>query len=549
MARTEVSRRPRREEVYLVNEGDNPTIPPLPDNYFYYFAYGHNMWRDEMKHCITPKAKLIGVAYLPGHKWFLTTRHRANVIEVTQEERDTLPKHQRRVYGLVWAVPYGDNEHLRRDYTADADAADRLNTRVSERLDRMECARLTDNGKRAKSSHYKSEAAEVTFVTVPELDGERRRYIDDIGGYPQGDVTARIYIDRSRVKNYNIILPHYRLIMNMGFADFLNLYHEKRYVDNLRGLVPVFLPDKLYPVMNRDYYKLLEQMSAMLDIDENLDLDDRRSSIYQQPDQNERDEAATVSSRGFITNRVDDEVDSQEESAYTRAPSGAVKSHVTRHSRHYGKEEDDYDDDDQSEQSRRTRRARTVRHSSRRDDDEYDDGESRYRRDDDDDYDDDEKSQQTRRTYRTRMTRRGQEDDDDYDDDRTEQSERRDRGGRDRRAGARSTVTRAPTAVSDASEYELVLAEVASKGGKGGDRRSTKPRRMAKLDEYSELDEEESLLLIQQQEVRKTLDIRELPSRSRRDREKRGDRDEVKSDMARSVYQPPNRRKIVVRYE
>jgi len=43
-----------------------------------YFAYGSNLWLDQMKHRC-PKSPFVGVAMLPDYKWYINNRGYANV--------------------------------------------------------------------------------------------------------------------------------------------------------------------------------------------------------------------------------------------------------------------------------------------------------------------------------------------------------------------------------------------------------------------------------------------------------------------------------------
>lgn len=68
-----------------------------------YFAYGSNMWRDQMrKRC--PQSRLLGPAELHGYRWIINARGYANIVADVQD----------RVMGLVYVISATDEAALDR---------------------------------------------------------------------------------------------------------------------------------------------------------------------------------------------------------------------------------------------------------------------------------------------------------------------------------------------------------------------------------------------------------------------------------------------------
>lgn len=66
-----------------------------------YFAYGSNLWLDQMRRRC-PDSKLLGVGVLRGWKWIISERGYANIIPSTGDS----------VYGLVWDLSEADEATL-----------------------------------------------------------------------------------------------------------------------------------------------------------------------------------------------------------------------------------------------------------------------------------------------------------------------------------------------------------------------------------------------------------------------------------------------------
>ena len=68
-----------------------------------YFAYGSNMWNEQMrKRC--PQSRKIGVAVLPGYRWIITTRGYASMVESPEEQ----------VEGVLFEISESDEQALDR---------------------------------------------------------------------------------------------------------------------------------------------------------------------------------------------------------------------------------------------------------------------------------------------------------------------------------------------------------------------------------------------------------------------------------------------------
>jgi gamma-glutamylcyclotransferase len=66
-----------------------------------YFAYGSNMWNTQMKkRC--PHSKKIGIARLPGHRWIISARGYANIVESVEDE----------VEGILFEISQSDEKSL-----------------------------------------------------------------------------------------------------------------------------------------------------------------------------------------------------------------------------------------------------------------------------------------------------------------------------------------------------------------------------------------------------------------------------------------------------
>ncbi|PWW79068.1 hypothetical protein C7212DRAFT_356266 [Tuber magnatum] len=71
----------------------------------YYFAYGSNLWREQM-HRRCPEHTLVGTALLPHHRWHINTRGYANLVPTTSatDDHDT--------YGAVYTLSESDEAQL-----------------------------------------------------------------------------------------------------------------------------------------------------------------------------------------------------------------------------------------------------------------------------------------------------------------------------------------------------------------------------------------------------------------------------------------------------
>ena len=68
-----------------------------------YFAYGSNMWNEQMlKRC--PHSRKIGVAVLPGYRWIITSRGYASVVPSADDS----------VEGVLFELTTGDEEAMDR---------------------------------------------------------------------------------------------------------------------------------------------------------------------------------------------------------------------------------------------------------------------------------------------------------------------------------------------------------------------------------------------------------------------------------------------------
>ena len=67
----------------------------------FYFAYGSNMWREQMQdRC--PNHQVIGSGVLKGYRWIISTRGYANIVKSSLEV----------VHGVVYAISGSDEQNL-----------------------------------------------------------------------------------------------------------------------------------------------------------------------------------------------------------------------------------------------------------------------------------------------------------------------------------------------------------------------------------------------------------------------------------------------------
>jgi gamma-glutamylcyclotransferase len=66
-----------------------------------YFAYGSNMWADQMRRRC-PQSTCIGKALLSGYRWIITTRGYASIVASVEDE----------VYGIVYTITRDDELSL-----------------------------------------------------------------------------------------------------------------------------------------------------------------------------------------------------------------------------------------------------------------------------------------------------------------------------------------------------------------------------------------------------------------------------------------------------
>jgi gamma-glutamylcyclotransferase (GGCT)/AIG2-like uncharacterized protein YtfP len=68
-----------------------------------YFAYGSNLWREQMRHRC-PDHQPRGIGVLKGYHWIVSRRGYANIVESEEDE----------VYGMIYEISESDEDSLDR---------------------------------------------------------------------------------------------------------------------------------------------------------------------------------------------------------------------------------------------------------------------------------------------------------------------------------------------------------------------------------------------------------------------------------------------------
>ncbi|KAM7201951.1 hypothetical protein V8F20_004659 [Naviculisporaceae sp. PSN 640] len=162
-----------------------------------YFAYGSNLWREQMAlRC--PNSKFLGIARLPKYRWMINERGYANIAPSEEDDNeDGVPKeqdHKSNVWGSVYSLIPEDE------------------------------ARLDIN--EGVPYAYEKETKECEFWAAAT-------------SHRPENVLMLVYIDNQRNTGVHEPRKEYIHRMNMGIKDALEAGFPKRYVEEvLRKWIP-----------------------------------------------------------------------------------------------------------------------------------------------------------------------------------------------------------------------------------------------------------------------------------------------------------------------
>ncbi|KAL1800644.1 hypothetical protein ACET3X_000986 [Alternaria dauci] len=165
-----------------------------------YFGYGSNLWLHQMTtRC--PTSTYLGVARLRNYRWIINDRGYANVVEVTDDNRNTSTSpHDNVVFGLVYSLEAEDEKRLDKNEGVP----------VAYTKEMLECDFWSSN-------------------TEHKVDTSKR---------PKKKEDMLVYIDRKRVTP-DKPRAEYIYRMNQGIADAVKLGVPEDYVkDVMRKYIP-----------------------------------------------------------------------------------------------------------------------------------------------------------------------------------------------------------------------------------------------------------------------------------------------------------------------
>ncbi|GIZ43912.1 hypothetical protein CKM354_000712400 [Cercospora kikuchii] len=197
-----------------------------------YFGYGSNLWLHQMRQRC-PTSKYLGIARLKGYKWIIYDRGYANIIELSEEEKqhDSNDKHDylKEVWGLVYSLEHEDERRLD------------VNEGVAHGAyskEWIECEFWTASSER----------------TVRENTAHSFSYVDE--GKPDtskkpGKTEMLVYINRENAREGKI-KEEYVYRMNKGIRDALKEGVPRQYVEQvLREWIPDVEDERLGEVARR----------------------------------------------------------------------------------------------------------------------------------------------------------------------------------------------------------------------------------------------------------------------------------------------------------
>lgn len=197
------------------------TPSPSRDGHTLYFAYGSNLWRNQMQQRC-PNARYLGLGRLRHWRWQINTLGYANIVEAPAAPyspataawlgplfgTDDLREDNDRVYGMVWRLGPGDEEKL--------DGYEDLGTTYEKESAFVEFwgKREGENGERIKPDLARRKPQRINVIVYAN-----RNITQDIEGKPSGT---------------------YRYKLNMGIKDALEEGFPQKYIDEyLRPFVAV----------------------------------------------------------------------------------------------------------------------------------------------------------------------------------------------------------------------------------------------------------------------------------------------------------------------
>jgi gamma-glutamylcyclotransferase len=222
------------------------TPSPSRDGHTLYFAYGSNLWQNQLKtRC--PNAEFLGVARLRHWRWQINTAGYANIVEAPAAPyspataawlgplfgTDDLREDNDRVYGMVWRLGPGDEE----------------------RLDGYEDVGTT----------FTKEGLWVEFWGKGEGENGVREKPDFVRRKPQR-INAMVYVNRENTQQLDAKPSGmYRYKLNMGIKDALAEGFPQKYVDeDLRPFVPMVDEQKVVTTAIEDAVKMGIDVQAVL---------------------------------------------------------------------------------------------------------------------------------------------------------------------------------------------------------------------------------------------------------------------------------------------
>jgi gamma-glutamylcyclotransferase len=222
------------------------TPSPSRDGHTLYFAYGSNLWRNQMQtRC--PNAQYLGIARLRHWRWQINTLGYANIVEAPAAPyspataawlgplfgTEDLREDNDRVYGMVWRLGPGDEDRL--------DGYEDVGTTFTKESAWVEFwgKREGENGERIKPDLVRRSPQRINTIVYAN-----RNITQDIEGKPSGT---------------------YRYKLNMGIKNAVEEGFPQKYIDEyLRPFVPMVDEQKAVTMAIEDAVKMGIDVQAVL---------------------------------------------------------------------------------------------------------------------------------------------------------------------------------------------------------------------------------------------------------------------------------------------